>query len=262
MKQFEVYKWDRTTGALHRDGQERKKGLARLWEIILRDFRQLLGSGLIATLAALPYLFCTALFLSQNAVVPLILSDAVTGALASVFGMNLLDTILRCLRDEAGFWSLQYKKSLRNNTLSAAVFGAILGPLFAVDLLGLALAVHRDQSIFQVTFLALSVVFLLGFALNLAIQIPLMRLPVLALIKNALLLFQGNLGFSLLAVAALVGYAALFALLPSTLFFLFIVSNLWLPMLLAAFLLYGCVERNFNIESRIFQGTSTETTQS
>lgn len=261
MKQFEVYKWNRTTGTLHQDGQERKRGLARIWEIILRDFWQLLGSGLIATLAALPYGICVMLFLPANAVGPLILSGAITGALASVFGMNLLDTILRCLRDEAGFWSLQYKKSLRNNTLSAALFGAIFGPLFAVDLLGLALAVHRDQSIFQVAFLALSVVFLLGFALNLAIQIPLMRLPVLALIKNALLLFQGNLGFSLLAVTVLGGYAALFALLPSTLSFLFIVSNLWLPMLVAVFLLYGCIERNFNIESRIMQENNVEATR-
>lgn len=259
MKQFEVYKRDRATGTLHQDGQERKKGLTRILEIILRDFWQLLGSGLIATLAALPYGICVMLFLSANAAGPLILSGAVTGALASVFGMNLLDTILRCLRDEAGFWSLQYKKSLRNNTLSAAVFGAIFGPLFAVDLLGLALAVHRDQSIFQVAFLALSAVFLLGFALNLAIQIPLMHLSVPALIKNALLLFQGNLGFSLLAVAALGGYAALFVVLPPTLSFLLIVSNLWLPVLVAAFLLYGCVERNFSIESRILQENSTDT---
>lgn len=90
------------------------------------------------------------LFLPSNALGPLILSCVVTGALASVFGMNLLDTILRCLRDEAGFWSFQYKKSLKNNTLPAALFGAVFGPLFAVDLAGLSLAVRRGQSVFQV----------------------------------------------------------------------------------------------------------------
>ena len=254
MKHFEIYKKDPATGALYPEGQRRKKGLARILEIVVRDFWQLLGSGLIATAAALPYGLCIMLFLPSSALGPLILSCVVPGALASVFGMNLLDTILRCLRDEAGFWSFQYKKSLKNNTLPAALFGAVFGPLFAVDLAGLSLAVRRGQSVFQVEFLVISIIFLLGFALNLAIQIPLMQLPVSALLKNAFLLFRGNLGCSLMAVAALIGYAALFVLLPATLSFLLIVSNLWLPMLTAAFLLYGCVERNFSIESRILQG--------
>ena len=124
----------------------------------MRDFWQLLGSGLIATAAALPYGLCIMLFLPSNALGPLILSCVVTGALASVFGMNLLDTILRCLRDEAGFWSFQYKKSLKNNTLPAALFGAVFGPLFAVDLAGLSLAVRRGQSVFQVEFLVISII--------------------------------------------------------------------------------------------------------
>ena len=212
MKHFEIYKKDPATGALYPEGQRRKKGLARILEIVVRDFWQLLGSGLIATAAALPYGLCI------------------------------------------GFWSFQYKKSLKNNTLPAALFGAVFGPLFAVDLAGLSLAVRRGQSVFQVEFLVISIIFLLGFALNLAIQIPLIQLPVSALLKNAFLLFRGNLGCSLMAVAALIGYAALFVLLPATLSFLLIVSNLWLPMLTAAFLLYGCVERNFSIESRILQG--------
>ena len=124
MKHFEIYKKDPATGALYPEGQRRKKGLARILEIVVRDFWQLLGSGLIATAAALPYGLCIMLFLPSNALGPLILSCAVTGALASVFGMNLLDTILRCLRDEAGFWSFQYKKALKNNALPAALFGA------------------------------------------------------------------------------------------------------------------------------------------
>ena len=227
MKHFEIYKKDPATGALYPEGRRRKKGLARILEIVVRDFWQLLGSGLIATAAALPYGLCIMLFLPSNALGLLILSCVVTGALASVFGMNLLDTILRCLRDEAGFWSFQYKKSLKNNTLPAALFGAVFGPLFAVDLAGLSLAVRRGQSVFQVEFLVISIIFLLGFALNLAIQIPLMQLPVSALLKNAFLLFRGNLGCSLMAVAALIGYAALFVLLPATLSFLLIVSNLW-----------------------------------
>ena len=119
------------------------------------------------------------------------------------------------------------------------------------------MAVRRGQSVFQVEFLVISIIFLLGFALNLAIQIPLMQLPVSALLKNAFLLFRGNLGCSLMAVAALIGYAALFVL-PATLSSLLIVSNLWLPMLTAAFLLYGCVERNFSIESRILQGNNPD----
>ena len=54
MEHFEIYKKDPATGALYPEGQRRKKGLARILEIVVRDFWQLLGSGLIATAAALP----------------------------------------------------------------------------------------------------------------------------------------------------------------------------------------------------------------
>ena len=118
--------------------------------------------------------------------------------------------------------------------------------VIAVDLAGLSLAVRRGQSVFQVEFLVISIIFLLGFALNLVIQIPLMQLPVSALLKNAFLLFRGNLGRSLMAVAALIGYAALFVLLPATLSFLLIALQ---PVAADAdssiFCSIGCVERNF-----------------
>ena len=53
MKHFEIYKKDPATGALYPEGQRRKKGLVRILEIVVRDFWQLLGSGLIATAAAM-----------------------------------------------------------------------------------------------------------------------------------------------------------------------------------------------------------------
>lgn len=159
----------------------------------MRDFWQLLGSGLIATAAALPYGLCIMLFLPTSALGPLILSCCHRRS-GLCLRVNLLDTILRCLRDEAGFWSFQYKKSLKNNTLPAALFGAVFGPLFAVDLAGLSLAVRRGQSVFQVEFLVISIIFLLGFALNLAIQIPLIQLPVSALLKMPFCCFGATLG--------------------------------------------------------------------
>ena len=58
MKHFEIYKKDPATGALYPEGQRRKKGLARILEIVVRDFWQLLGSGLIAT-AAVPAIQCS-----------------------------------------------------------------------------------------------------------------------------------------------------------------------------------------------------------
>ena len=58
MKHFEIYKKDPATGALYPEGQRRKKGLARILEIVVRDFWQLLGSGLIATAAATDSVSC------------------------------------------------------------------------------------------------------------------------------------------------------------------------------------------------------------
>ena len=158
MKHFEIYKKDPATGALYPEGQRRKKGLARILEIVVRDFWQLLGSGLIATAAALPYGLCIMLFLPSNALGPLILSCVVTGALASVFGMNLLDTILRCLRRGRFLVFPIQKVSEEQHPAGRFCSGAVFGPLFAVDLAGLSLAVRRGQSVFQVEFLVISII--------------------------------------------------------------------------------------------------------
>ena len=70
MKHFEIYKKDPATGALYPEGQRRKKGLARILEIVVRDFWQLLGSGLIATaFASTSYSYSSATSAAKNVAV-------------------------------------------------------------------------------------------------------------------------------------------------------------------------------------------------
>ena len=103
MKHFEIYKKDPATGALYPEGQRRKKGLSPYPGDRCAGLLAVAGFRLDRHGGGSAYGLCIMLFLPSNALGPLILSCVVTGALASVFGMNLLDTILRCLRDEAGF---------------------------------------------------------------------------------------------------------------------------------------------------------------
>ena len=91
----------------------------------------------------------------------------------------------------------------------------------------------------------------LGLSLYLWPQLALMELPFPQLVKNSALLFLGQLPRSLAALAILTVYlwgTVQFFLLTMPLLPL---TNLWLPVLPALFLVYPGINKNFQIEEKI-----------
>lgn len=82
----------------------RKKGVARLWEILSRDLDGIFLSGALTMLACAPAAILTGIALWLGSLPLCLLAAAATGWLVGPALTCLYDTILRALRDEPGFW--------------------------------------------------------------------------------------------------------------------------------------------------------------
>ena len=82
----------------------RKKGPARFFEILGRDLTSFYLAGLLALVSALPFVFGVWFAVDTHSLVPLLLAGVLGGMIAAPQLCGLLDTILRSLRDEPGFW--------------------------------------------------------------------------------------------------------------------------------------------------------------
>ena len=166
----------------------RKKGLARLFEILSRDLDGIFLSGALAMLVCVPAAILAGIALWLGSLPLCLLAAVAAGWLVGPALTGLYDTILRALRDEPGFWWHTYKRAWKQNFRSSLVPGIVFTVLWA-----------------------------------------------------------------LLACSAIVqvGYWLLIAFLIPRCAFMFLLTGLWVPSLLAAFSVYSTMEKNLHLEERI-----------
>ena len=228
-----------------------KTGLARLWKILRRDFWRFLAAGLLALAGALPFAVGVGLSIAAHDLRSAMLFGAVSGLIAGPELCGMADTVLRSLRNEPNFWWDTYrwawKRSVREALLPGAAgglfFGAELFLLFHAETLALGVGT-------QLTML-LGVLLVLGFFSYIWPQLALMELPFGTVLKNAALLFLGQLPRSIAALAVQAAYWALMLVYLDTALPVLLVTNFWTPFLLTLFLVYPGIEKGFRIETRM-----------
>ena len=229
----------------------RRKGLARLWEVLKDDALHLMGAGLLAMLSAIPYAVGLMISIDSHALFPMAVACPLGGMLAAPQLCGLSDTILRALRNDHGRWWDTYRRAWKQNVKGCLLPGALGGLLFGFQLL---MFYQIDAAQVDLFLLAAMV---LGAALSAAIaswllpQLALMDLPLHRALLNAVLLCGGHplktLGTTLLQMA----YWALIVLaFPDTLI-LFVLLNFWLTTLIATFVQYEPLDSTFDIEASI-----------
>lgn len=228
----------------------RKKGLARLWELLSRDFTGFYLAGLLAMLSAIPFMALVSLGCSTHAVLPVLLGGVLGGMLAAPQLCGLADTMLRAMRDEPGFWWATYRRAWKQNAKASLAPGAALGLVLAMQLFTWGLLSPENSPVFRVM-LIVGVVLVCGLAVYIFAQIPLMDLPPVVLLKNAILLFLGYLNRSALALAGVLVYAVLMWLFFPLSTGVMVLTNFWLPGLLAMAGIYPALDKSFDIENRI-----------
>ena len=229
----------------------RKKGLARLWEVLREDALHLMGAGFLAALSVIPYAIGLMISIDSHALFPMAITCPLGGMLAAPQLCGLSDTILRALRDDHSRWWDTYRRAWKQNAKGCLLPGALGGLLFGFQLL-----MFYQIDVAEVDLFLLASM-LLGAALSTAIaswllpQLALMNLPLHRALLNAVLLCGGHplktLGTTLLQLA----YWGLIVLaFPDTLI-LFVLLNFWAATFIVTFVQYEPLDSTFKIEASV-----------
>ena len=214
----------------------RKKGPARFFEILGRDLTSFYLAGLLALVSALPFVFGVWFAVDTHSLVPLLLAGVLGGMIAAPQLCGLLDTILRSLRDEPGFWWATYRRAWKRNVRASLL------PVFHYDV---------SAGVVPGALLAVGLFLLLGLGEFLFAQVVLLDLPFAGLVKNSLFLFLGYLPRAALGVVWQFVYWIIILLLWPISGFAMVLTGLWLPAVLTMQAIYPVLNKAFDLERQI-----------
>ena len=230
----------------------RKKGLARLFEILSRDLDGIFLSGALAMLVCVPAAILAGIALWLGSLPLCLLSGAVGGLIAAPVFCGMLDTILRALRDEPGYWWHTYRMAWKQNWRESLLPGAGAG--FCLGLWAFLLYALPDLENVPISVwicMVLGIFFLLVFCLYLFAQVVLVSVSQAERLKNAALFMIGFLPRTLAAGAVLCIYwGVMLAWMPYTIPVVLILG-FWLPCTLALQIIYPALDKAFHLEKTI-----------
>lgn len=227
----------------------RKKGAARYFEVLTRDFSTFWMAGLLAMISSLPFALGLWFAVTTHSLIPMLLAGILGGMLAAPQIVGLNDTVLRALRDEPGYWWATYRRAWKRNAKAALLPGAICGLLLAMEIFT---AFHTETgSVAVMVAIFVALILLAGIAQYLYAQVALVDLPFSSLLKNSLMLFLGYLPRSALGILWQGLYWAAIALFWPLSGAVLILTSLWLPCSLSLLAIYPALNKSFDLEAKI-----------
>ena len=215
--------------------QGRKVGIARFFELLGRDLWPLYKSGILCVLGFLPGTALAVFGMMAGSALLTVVGGVVGGLVGGPFLSGMIDTVLRALRDEPGYWWNTYKRAWKQNWRQSLVPGALLG-LFV----GSWAWMLRAQAESGNTSTALWVASLAGIFVCTGFFTWLLAL-----------MFFGF--FPRTAAAALVlalYWGATLLYLPATILTI-LAFGFWLPVTIALMIVYPGLEKVFKLEETI-----------
>lgn len=229
----------------------RKKGVARLAEIMGRDMWNFFRAGFLVFLGCLPFIIGMFFAVETHALLFMLLAGIIGGLIAGPELSAMADTVLRSLRDEPGYWWETYRRVWKRNARESLVPGMLTGLVLSIQIFTLFHMSVISAGIVTWVLLILSFMVTLGLESYIWPQIALLDLPLYGILKNSLLLFLGYLPRSLGAIVIKAVYwGAILLFFPLTTIILPF-TNFWLPMLPALLCIYQPLNKCFTIESTI-----------
>ena len=230
----------------------RKVGLPRFFELLGRDLWPLYKSSILCVAGFLPGTTLAILGMMGGSALLTVVGGVLGGLLGGPFLSGMIDTVLRALRDEPGYWWHTYKRAWKQNWKQSLLPGALLG-LFVGSwswmLRAQALAGNTSTALWVASLAGIFVC--TGFFSWLLAQVPLVDLPLPQLAKNAGLMFFGFFPRTLAAALVLAVYWGLTLLyLPATILVI-VVFGFWLPVTVAGMILYPGLDKVFKLEETL-----------
>lgn len=234
-----------------RPDEPRKKGVARLLEVLGRDLWSFFKAGFLAFLSFLPFVACMVLAIDTHALIFVLVGCTISGMIAAPQVCGMADTVLRSLRDEPGYWWNTYCRAWKRNAAATLLPGALCGLVFGMQIFTFW---HMDSigtSLVSWVALIAGLILSIGLQTYMIPQLALLDLPLFGILKNAVLLLLGYLPRSVGAIAVQVLYWGVLMLFFPVSLLLFPFTNFWLPMTLSLLIIYDPMEKSFNIEKTI-----------
>ena len=228
----------------------RKTGVGRFFELVGRDMSGMFLANLLTCLGFLPVICLVYIGFLMNNLTVMIVSAIAGGILAGPALAGMYDTVLRALRDEAGYWWTTYRRAWKRNAKASLLPGAIGGLLLAMQIFTVF---HYDSSVGVVpgALLAVGLFLLLGLAEFLFAQVALLEMPFAGMLKNSLFLFLGYLPRAALGVLWQFVYWIVILLLWPISVFALLITGFWLPALLTMQAIYPVLDKAFDLERQI-----------
>ena len=236
--------------------EPRKKGIRRFFEIISREFRELIKVNLLFFLCALPSIALFTLGLFGNLEIVLILSILaafpVGGAItASVF------CITRMLRDDPGFLWDDFKRKFLENMWQAGIAGILTTAFIYAQIFFFWLPIIADwesaAGAWIITALVLFL-FVLMIAPYVFLQFAYIRLGTFTIVKNSIFLALSNLGRSFMGlILGLLPWGVMFMFFPITLVFFPVIPFFFfvLSWLLSLMWIWPVFDKHFSVEETL-----------
>ena len=103
----------------------RKTGIGRFFELVGRDMNGMFLANLLTCIGFAPVICLVYIGFLQNSLPVMLGSAAVGGLLAGPALAGMYDTVLRALRDEAGYWWVTYRKAFKRNFKASLAPGVL-----------------------------------------------------------------------------------------------------------------------------------------
>ena len=230
----------------------RKVGLPRFFELLGRDLWPLYKSSILCVAGFLPGTALAILGMMGGSALLTVAGGVLGGLLGGPFLSGMIDTVLRALRDEPGYWWHTYRMAWKQNWRESLLPGAGAG--FCLGLWAFLLYALPDLENVPISVwicMVLGIFFLLVFCLYLFAQVVLVSVSQTERLKNAALFMIGFLPRTLAAGAVLCIYwGVMLAWMPYTIPVVLILG-FWLPCTLALQIIYPALDKAFHLEKTI-----------
>ena len=236
--------------------QGRKVGIARFFELLGRDLWPLYKSGILCVLGFLPGTALAVFGMMAGSALLTVVGGVVGGLVGGPFLSGMIDTVLRALRDEAGYWWVTYRRAFKRN------FKASIAP-------GIFYCVVVTAQIFLVYFCFnmlskgtnVGVPLWVATVLNLLIfqmlfaymwpQVVLLDQPFSLTVKNSINCMIAFLPHALAAAIVQILFWGVVILCMPLGLLLMLIFGFWFVTEVSCQIIYGDIEKVFHIEESI-----------
>lgn len=237
-------------------GAPRKTGVGRFFELVGRDMNGMFLANLITCLGFLPVICLVYIGFLMNSLPVMVISAAVGGVLAGPVLAGMYDTVLRALRDEAGYWWSTYRKAFKRNFKASILPGVLYCVVVTVQIF---LAYFCFNMLYQGVNVGLPM--WVGTVLNLVLfhmlfsymwpQVVLLDQPLFQTLKNSVNCMIAFLPHALAASAVQIIFWGLVILCMPLGLLLMLVFGFWFSCEVSCQIVYDDLDRVFHIEENI-----------